>query len=91
MRINLHIANHIVSLDVPAEHESAYRKAAVLLNERYNVNLRRQPKASPELLWLYVALESAFAYTLDTRSKDLAPVMDKVNELTELINNEINK
>ena len=59
--INLHLDAHTVGLDVPREQEPNYRKAAELLNRRYQYYLKLRPNASAEQLWMYTALEVAVA------------------------------
>ena len=81
--INLQIAAHNVSLDIPRETEPLYRRAAVTLNERYQYYQRRIVTASAEQLWLYVALE--LAVNLHSREKNLKPILEKLEVLNQLI------
>ena len=46
--INLHLDAHTVGLDVPREQEPDYRKAAELLNRRFQYYLKLRPNASAE-------------------------------------------
>lgn len=87
--INLHLDAHTVGLDVPREQEPNYRKAAELLNRRYQYYLKLRPNASAEQLWMYTALEVAVALQSDAREKSIAPVEKEIKELNELIKNTI--
>ena len=89
--INLHLDAHTVGLDVPREQEPNYRKAADLLNKRYQYYLKLRPNASAEQLWMYTALEVAVALQSDAREKNLAPVEKEVKELTKLITETLNQ
>ena len=83
--INLHLDAHSVGLDVPRDQEPNYRKAAELLNRRYQYYLKIRPNASAEQLWMYTALEVAVALESDAREKSLVPVEKEIKELNELI------
>lgn len=83
--INLHLDAHTVGLDVPLDQEPNYRRAAELLNKRYQYYLKLRPNASAEQLWMYTALEVAVALQSDVREKSLEPVEKKVKELNEEI------
>ena len=83
--INLHLDAHTVGLDVPREQEPNYRKAADLLNRRYQYYLKLLPNASAEQLWMYTALEIAVALQSDAREKSLQPVEKELKELNQLI------
>ncbi len=87
--INLHLDAHTVGLDVPREQEPNYRKAAELLNRRYQYYLKLRPNASAEQLWMYTALEVAVALQSDAREKSIAPIEKALNELNQLITNTI--
>ena len=89
--INLHLDAHTVGLDVPREQEPNYRKAAELLNRRYQYYLKIRPNASAEQLWMYTALEVAVALQSDAREKSIAPVEKEIKELNQLINKTINQ
>ena len=89
--INLHLDAHTVGLDVPREQEPNFRKAAQLLNSRYQYYLKLRPNASAEQLWMYTALEVAVALQSDAREKSLEPVEKQVTELNQLIKNTINQ
>lgn len=88
--INLHLDAHTVGLDVPREQEPNYRKAAELLNRRYQYYLKLLPKASAEQLWMYTALEVAVALQSDAREKSLIPVEAALKELNKQILTTIN-
>ena len=87
--INLHLDAHTVGLDVPREQEPNYRKAAELLNRRYQYYLKLRPNASAEQLWMYTALEVAVALQSDAREKSIAPIEKALNKLNQLITNTI--
>lgn len=89
--INLHLDAHNVGLDVPREQEPNYRKAAELLNKRYQYYLKIRPNASAEQLWMYTALEVAVALQSDAREKSLVPVEKELKELNKQIINTINQ
>ena len=81
--INLHLDAHTVGLDVPREQEPNYRKAAELLNRRYQYYLKLRPNASAEQLWMYTALEVAVALQSDAREKSIVPVEQALKHLNE--------
>ena len=83
--INLHLDAHTVGLDVTLDQEPNYRRAAELLNKRYQYYLKLRPNASAEQLWMYTALEVAVALQSDVREKSLKPVEKEVKELNEEI------
>ena len=87
--ITLHLDAHTVGLDVPREAEPNYRKAAELLNRRYQYYLKLRPNASAEQLWMYTALEVAVALQSDAREKSLEPVEKEIKQLNELIVNKL--
>lgn len=89
--INLHLDAHVVGLDVPREQEPNYRKAAELLNRRYQYYLKLRPNASAEQLWMYTALEVAVALQSDVREKSLAPVEKEIKELNQIITEKLTK
>jgi len=74
-----------VGLDVPRDQEPNFRKAAELLNRRYQYYLKLRPNASAEQLWMYTALEVAVALQSDVREKSLVPVEKELNQLNQLI------
>ena len=74
-----------MGLDVPRDQEPNFRKAAELLNRRYQYYLKLRPNASAEQLWMYTALEVAVALQSDAREKSLAPVEKELKQLNELI------
>lgn len=88
--INLHLDAHTVGLDVPREQEPNYRKAAELLNRRYQYYLKLRPNASAEQLWMYTALEVAVALQSDAREKSLVPVEKEIKALNEQILKNLN-
>ena len=74
-----------MGLDVPRDQEPNFRKAAELLNKRYQYYLKLRPNASAEQLWMYTALEVAVSLQSDAREKSLVPVEKQLKELNELI------
>ena len=68
------------------QSEPNYRKAAELLNRRYQYYLKLLPKASAEQLWMYTALEVAVSLESDVREKSFAPVEKEMKKLNELLN-----
>lgn len=88
--INLHLDAHTVGLDVQRDQEPNYRKAAELLNRRYQYYLKLRPNASAEQLWMYTALEVAVALQSDAREKSLVPIEKQIKALNEQIKNTIN-
>ena len=89
--INLHLDAHTVGLDVPRDQEPNYRKAAELLNRRFQYYLKLRPNASAEQLWMYTALEVAVALQSDAREKSIAPVEKELKELNKLIIDKLEK
>ena len=87
--INLHLDAHTVGLDVPREQEPNYRKAAELLNRRFQYYLKLLPNSSAEQLWMYTALEVAVALQSDAREKSLVPIEKELKELNDLIKNKL--
>ena len=85
--INLHLDAHTVGLDVPREQEPNYRKAAELLNQRYQYYLKLRPTASAEQLWMYTALEVAVALQSDAREKSLVPIEAALKHLNKEVLN----
>jgi len=83
--INLHLDAHSVGLDVPRDQEPNFRKAAELLNKRYQYYLKLRPNASAEQLWMYTALEVAVALQSDAREKSLEPVEEALKHLNEAV------
>lgn len=81
--INLHLDAHSVGLEVPRDQEPNYRKAAELLNRRYQYYLKLRPTASAEQLWMYTALEVAVSLQSDAREKSLVPVEEALKHLNE--------
>lgn len=83
--VNLHIGPRTIRLEVPTELESVYRQAGKQLSEQYELYRQRQPKATVEQLWMYVALAFAVNLNHDARAKALEPMEKKIQELNELI------
>lgn len=87
--ISLQLDAHKLSLNVDATKEGIYREAAKLLNSRYEFYLHRMPQASSELLWVYVALETAIALRSDARDKALEPIAQRLQALNQLLEEQI--
>ena len=88
--IVLKFDTHNVALNVPEDREVIYREAAELLNNRYHVYQHRNPSATIEQIWLYVALEAAVNLKNDEREKNLASVDKKIQAINELLANSLN-
>ena len=88
--INLHLDAHTVGLDVLRDQEPNYRKAAELLNKRYQYYLKLRPNASAEQLWMYTALEVAVALQSDAREKSLKPVEEALEHLNKEVLSALN-
>ncbi len=88
-RISLQLEAHKLSLQVDASKEGVYREAAKLLNSRYEFYLHRMPQSSSELLWVYVALETAIALRSDVRDKALEPIAQRLQSLNQLLEEQI--
>lgn len=84
--ITLRLVSHNIALCVKREDEPIYREAAQRVNETYHKYAARHPKLTVEQLWVYVALELAVNFQSDVREKNLQPVLDKIRELHQLIN-----
>ena len=89
--INLHLDAHIVGLDVPRDQEPNFRKAAELLNRRYQYYLKLRPNASAEQLWMYTALEVGVALQSDAREKSLVPIEKTIQDLNKIITEKLSK
>ena len=77
---------HTIPLEVEAEKEEHYRKAALILNERFVIFRKRMPLAtSPEKIWLYIALECCVNLMSDRRDKALEPIYENIEKLNTII------
>lgn len=83
--ITLLLDAHRVSINVPAQQEHLYRKAAKLLNDKYHFYHRRMPSTSAELIWLYVALDMTVNLCADAHANRLEPIDEKLKELNKII------
>ena len=72
-----------MGLDVPRDQEPNFRKAAELLNKRYQYYLKLRPNASAEQLWMYTALEVAVSLQSDAREKSLVPIEKALKQLND--------
>lgn len=85
--ITLQLDAHHISLNVQADKEPLYRKAAEQINERYRYYRRLLPNQSAEQIWVYVALEVAVNLQADAHAHRLQPIEEKVKEINQLILN----
>lgn len=83
--ITLQLDAHHISLNVPADKEHLYRKAAEMINERYRHYQKIAPNKSAEQLWVYVALDMAVNLTADAHANRLQPIDEKIQELNKII------
>ena len=83
--ITLQLDAHHLSLNVQADKEHLYRKAAEMLNERYRYYQKLAHGRSAEQLWVYVALDMAVNLSADAHANRLQPIDEKIQELNTLI------
>ena len=84
--ITVQLDSHSVSLDVPADQEHLYRKAAEQLNQKYLHYLKIfQSSVSAEKLWVFVALDMAYNLAAEAYAHRLQPIDEKIQELNKLI------
>lgn len=83
--ITLQLDAHHISLNVQADKEHLYRKAADMINERYRHYQKLAPNKSAEQLWVYVALDMAVNLQADAHAHRLQPIDEKVQELSKII------
>ena len=89
--ITLRLDAHTLSINVPADNEHLYRKAANVLNEKYRSYQRRLQTTSAEQLWVYVALDVAVNLCADAHANRLQPIDEKIKELNNKIIKQLNK
>jgi cell division protein ZapA (FtsZ GTPase activity inhibitor) len=89
--ITLRLYAHHLSINVPADEEHLYRKAAELLNEKYLFYKDKMKNKSAELLWVYVALDIAVTNCEQDYSTRLEPIDQKIKELNNTILQQLNK
>lgn len=89
LNIKLHLGAFTIPLRVQAEQEPLYRMAQQTLNQAYEDFRLKQPKASVEQLWMYVALQLAVNLHSDARKKSLEPIDEKIQELNQLIQQQL--
>ena len=85
--ITLQLDAHHISLNVQADKEHLYRKAAEKINERYRYYQKLAPNRSAEQLWVYVALDMAVNLQAEAQAHSLQPVDEKIQEINQLILN----
>ena len=83
--ITLQLDAHHISLNVQADKEHLYRKAAEMINERYRHYQKLAPNNSAEQLWVYVALDMAVNLQADAHANRLQPIDEKIQELNKII------
>ena len=83
--INLQLDAHRIALNVQADKEHLYRKAAEIINKRYKYYQRIAPDRSAEQLWVYVALDMAVNFSADAHANRIQPIDDKIQELNNII------
>lgn len=88
--ITLKLDVHNVSMNVPREHEQAYREAAQYLNQRYQFYSKHLTKASVEELWMYVALDAAYRWKTMAQAESLKPIEQRTEEMNRLIQQALN-
>lgn len=84
--ISLQLDCHRVALAVERSQEPIYRDAARRVNEIYQKYSKAYPNLPVEKVWVYTALELAVNFQSDVRDKNLQPVLEKLQELNQLIN-----
>jgi cell division protein ZapA (FtsZ GTPase activity inhibitor) len=89
--ITLHLDAHNISINVPADQEHLYRKAANILNDKYSSYQKRMQTSSAEQLWVYVALDMAVNFCADAHANRLQPINEKIKELNNKILQQLNK
>lgn len=83
--ITLQLDAHRISLNVQADNEHLYRKAAEMINQRFRHYQKLAPNRSAEQLWVYVALDMAVNLSADAHTKRLEPINEKINEINTII------
>ena len=83
--ITLQLDAHHISLNVLADKEHLYRKAAEVINDRYRYYQRLLPNRSAEQIWVYVALDMAVNLQADVHARRLEPIDEKIQELNKII------
>lgn len=86
-RITLQIVSQRVALNIVPDQEPIYREAAKKINALYEKYQQAYSKMNSEELWLYVALELAVNLHSDARDKNIEPILEKIRELNQLIEN----
>lgn len=88
--ITLQIVSRKIALNILPEQEPFYRDAAVRINDTYQKYVKAYPNLPVEQVWIYVALEMAVNLQSDARDKNIAPILDKIRELNQLIEKTLN-
>lgn len=86
--ITLRLDVHTLALKIKQENEENYRRAAMILNERFVFLRKKLPlSTSSEVVWLHVALESCVNLVSDSREKALEPIHKEITNLNAMIDN----
>lgn len=88
--ITLQLDAHRIGLAVERDQEPVYRDAAKRVNEAYQRYAKMYPNLPVEKLWVYTALQMAVNFQSDVRDKSLQPVLEKMQELSKLIEKTLN-
>lgn len=83
--ITLQLDAHHISLNIPADAEEVYRRAADLLNQKYRFYLKKMPLKTAEQIWVYVALDMSVNLHNDAFAHSLEPIDQKIQQLNEQI------
>ena len=83
--ITLRLDAHNISINVPANQEHLYRKAANIINEKYRTYQKKMQTSSAEQLWVYVALDVAVNFCTDAYANRITPIDEKIQEINNKI------
>lgn len=84
--ITLHIYDTDIRVNVPAEHEAAYREAATFINERLNAyfGAYKGKKADKEIMY-YAMIDIAVKCVAQSKRNDVGALEDILMSLTSEI------
>lgn len=88
--ITLQIDCHTIALSVRPEEEPMYRDAGKRLNALYQQYAKAYPSMPVAQLWIYVALAVAVNLQSDAREKNIAPILEKIRELNQVVEQTLN-
>lgn len=83
MKIHLSIADQTYAMTINRQDEEFYRKAAKDINEKLNMYRLRHPEGSLVNHLTMVAFDFAFKLTTTEYKNDTQPYLQKLQELTE--------